>query len=106
VSAAKFTPGPWHSANVSLATWNVGVYDQTGTSVALLKVSSALHVLRREADARLIAAAPDLLDALVLAEDVLARRPYSSEIWPNGTHPFNGIEQIRAAIAKATGETS
>ena len=57
-------------------------------------------------NARLIAAAPELLAALVLAEDVLARRPYSSEIWPNGTHPFNGIEQIRAAIAKATGEIS
>lgn len=50
------------------------------------------------------AAAPDLLKALVLAEDVLSRFPFSSEIWPNGTHPNTGIEQIRAAIAKATGD--
>jgi len=43
----------------------------------------------------------DLLAALNLAEDVLARFPFTSEIWPNGTHPNSGIEQIRAAIAKA-----
>jgi len=57
-----------------------------------------------DADARLIAAAPDLLEALVLAEDVLSRFPFSSDVWPNGTHPNAGIEQIRAAIAKATGQ--
>lgn len=38
-------------------------------------------------------------EALILAEDVLSRRPYSAEIWPNGTHPAIGIEQIRAALA-------
>lgn len=57
----------------------------------------------QEARARLLAAAPEMLAALVLAEDVLARFPFSSEIWPNGTHPNTGIAQIRAAIAKAYG---
>jgi hypothetical protein len=36
--------------------------------------------------------------ALTLAEDVLSRAPYSTEIWPNGMHPQTGIETIRAAI--------
>lgn len=39
--------------------------------------------------------------ALKLAEDVLSRSPFSTQMWPNGMHPNTGIEQIRAAIAKA-----
>ncbi len=46
----------------------------------------------------------DSLAALKLAEDVLARFPFTAEIWPDGTHPNTGIEQIRAAIAKAGGK--
>ena len=40
-----------------------------------------------------------LVKALTLAEDILSRRPFSAEIWPNGMHPQEGIEQIRAALA-------
>jgi hypothetical protein len=58
-----------------------------------------------ESLAHLIAAAPELLEALKLAEDVLARFPFTAEIWPNGTHANTGISQIRAAIAKAEGAT-
>lgn len=53
------------------------------------------------ADAQLIAAAPDLLAALILAEDVMSRVPFSDQMWPTGMHPMTGISQIRAAIAKA-----
>lgn len=42
------TPGPWRSMLVSEKTWNVGVYDSTGTMVALVKVASALHGARRD----------------------------------------------------------
>lgn len=42
-----------------------------------------------------------LLEALKLAEDVLSRFPYSTEMWPNGTHPQTGITQIRDAIRLA-----
>jgi hypothetical protein len=56
-----------------------------------------------EATARFIVKAVNSHDALVkaltLAEDVLSRRPFSTEIWPNGMHPQEGIEQIRAALA-------
>lgn len=38
-------------------------------------------------------------EALVLAEDVLSRAPFSNQIWPNGMHPSRGIEQIRTALA-------
>jgi hypothetical protein len=48
----------------------------------------------------------DMLAALQLAEDVLSRAPASTRIWPNGMHPNDGVERIRAAIAKATGAQS
>lgn len=49
-----------------------------------------------EADARLIAAAPDLLAALVRILNVVA--PDKGELWAFGS----AVEQARAAITKAT----
>ena len=37
--------------------------------------------------------------ALRLAEDVLSRAPFSTDIWPNGMHPQRGITIIREALA-------
>ena len=42
-----------------------------------------------------------LVAALTLAEDVLSRAPFSTQIWPNGMHPNKGIEIIRNAITAA-----
>jgi hypothetical protein len=39
-------------------------------------------------------------EALVLAEDVLSRAPFSTQLWPNGMHPNRGIEQIRSALTE------
>lgn len=47
-----------------------------------------------EANARLVAAAPELLEALQRATDLLARYPAHTEAWRQG----------RAAITKATGK--
>jgi hypothetical protein len=49
-----------------------------------------------EANARLIAAAPDLLEALKVLADYLDERSGDNECRP--------LENARAAIAKATGE--
>lgn len=93
---AKFTPGEWFASGES-------VYRTKHLSglIADCDVGSAPKH-EREANAKLIAAAPAMYEALILAEDVLARFPFTSEIWPNGTHPNTGIEQIRAAIRAAT----
>jgi transcription initiation factor IIE alpha subunit len=50
---------------------------------------------QERANARLIAAAPDLLEALELCEDVLARLD-------DGTPSISALHAARAAIAKAT----
>lgn len=80
------TPGPWHFKMVSEKSWHVGVYDQSGNEVALVKVKSALHSARRDADARLIAASPKMysyiegraqggdLDAAAILESINAAR--------------------------------
>lgn len=44
-----------------------------------------------------------LREALVLAEDILSRAPFSTEIWPNGMHPQKGIGIIRAALSFPSG---
>ncbi len=39
-----------------------------------------------------------MLEALVYIEDLLSRRPFSSELWPSGEHPQVVIDKIRNAI--------
>lgn len=53
--------------------------------------------MQRKVD-RLEALVEDANKALVLAEDILSRAPFSTGIWPNGMHPQRGIDIIRAAI--------
>lgn len=96
--SAKHTLGPWRSSFKTYKTNNIGVYDSNGNLVAGLSVHGAADVEvieRRRADGRLIAAAPDLLEALdsiVKADDA---QELTSEL----------IERARAAIAKARGQS-
>ena len=81
----KRTPGPW-------------IYDHTGTSfdvgvvdgIVMLPVAQKIH---SEADARLIAAAPDLLAAL---EEFI-------ECGPNAGHNRELVAQVKMALKKAKG---
>jgi hypothetical protein len=93
------TPGPW-GRNIKPASHYPIIYAGRNTHVAQV-ISRGLTDAECEANCDLIAAAPDLLAALTLAEDVLSRAPFSTGLWPNGMHPNVGIEAIRAAIAKA-----
>ena len=79
--SAQHTPGPW----------TVVAIDWAETGNARFEIKG----IRRTgmADARLIAAAPDLLEALQRAVDLLARYPKHDEAW----------RQARAAIAKVEG---
>lgn len=89
MSTEKYTPGPWTT------------YLNTMDDVIIRKMNAAGYevcVIAKGAkykDARLIAAAPDLLDALYMVlddPDALDGRPRTYEC-------------VREAIAKATGET-
>jgi len=88
--SAQHTPGPLTVVAIDWA-------EETGSARFEIKG------IRRTgmADARLIAAAPELLAALqaVLAEIEGPNRPYSTDSWL----PSHLADQVRAAIAKAEG---
>ena len=102
---SKHTPGPWEVNK--RATMNVQTKD--GVSIASAGVRSdntvdqeLLHA-EQEANARLIASAPELLWSLGVLLAMVSNDPeYASE-----TAPFihrNALEKARQAIAKAEGK--
>jgi hypothetical protein len=89
---AKHTPGPWFSPARSFGTRYVEARIGGGLLQEVAACCPTEQPLQQEANARLIAAAPELLDALIsIAED-------SSD--------EGARECAMEAIAKATGETS
>lgn len=87
------TPGPWHVGEGGAA---MIIYDQNGYAVADAKTFHGKHAAYSAHDnARLIAAAPDLLAALNLAYEALGEE--------RGFHQSTTAIKIRAAIAKAEG---
>lgn len=93
---SKHTPGNWVAKPMDSADWIDLVTDDPetcGGSAHSLPFASCRH-FNQEANARLIAAAPDLLDAL---KELLDQDEHGEdEIWVRN--------KARAAIAKATGE--
>lgn len=89
------TPGPWRIGE--RYGDNLPIVDAGGSLVALADCSDkANHADKVDADAKLIAAAPNLLQALRLAESTLKRlRPHDGV---TGT-----LDVIRIAIKEATG---
>ena len=93
----KGTPGPWVvDANGLQARWNID--DANGNSVALThQLSVDKDWQKRDANTHLIAAAPELLEALQRCESVLSNIPLE-------TCDVEDLLYARAAIKKALGE--
>lgn len=99
MTAQKHTPRPWfihpdvdHPYEIQIAA---GPLDDEGCpEVWVAECFGGLSDGEREANARLIAAAPEMLDALLEAKSEM--RDWSLD------HP--AMRQIDAAIAKATGQ--
>lgn len=90
---SKHTPGPWGlDGNL--------IEGPDGERVACITAYSR-RTPKQKANARLIAAAPEMLAALqaVLAEIEGPDRPHSTDSWL----PSHLAHQVRAAIAKAEG---
>ena len=92
------------NATHSQGQWEV---DNYGTPELLAGISAQFVVLSDDgpvayvytkADARLLAAAPELLEALMLAESVYRQNCV------NEGEPSSVLDAMQAAIAKATGE--
>jgi hypothetical protein len=95
------TPGPWTDESGDGSKW--GVFDADGRAVALAQQIVSLRVdvyqAERTANARLIAAAPELLAALV-AMNALAKGPSAGV---TQAQKREAIAAAESAIAKATG---
>lgn len=102
IAAAQHTPGPWW-------TTNAGVRDRGGY---ICHTNPAQHyegqderfaqeTAERAANKQLIAAAPEMFDALIAVAEVLGSRPYGT-----GTYRQMLRDRALAAIAKATGNAS
>lgn len=103
MSEAKHTPGPWHMGRKGNECRIYADRDQHaiartyGTGLNGIGVCE-LTGPENKADAILIAAAPELLEALV------ALLPHVPGHMTNNLHGRPWIEQARAAIAKATNQ--
>lgn len=91
---SQHTPGPWEIDQAIRHGFTV-YSEQSGFIVGYMDEEGRYGAVESEANARLIAAAPDLLEAL---ETIVA-----TERDRHGYHPA-WTDQARAAIAKARGE--
>ena len=103
----QHTPGPWKLSNVptienGMTSYHVFAPVSSGYVIARTGQSSVEGTLAEaQENARLLAAAPDLLEALQNARNVLAGLATGDlkEITPDSP----ALRAARAAIAKATG---
>jgi hypothetical protein len=100
---ADHTPGPWlmatytdHKPNADRGDWCGEIYSKTGGKVYHGPFS--FHAVPNEANARLIAAAPDLLAVCIGILECLDEK----DRWTSVSRRF-AAESLRKAIAKATG---
>lgn len=105
--SAKHTPGPWHVKSDpfhfdTLSSIVGGEKRGDGKRFPSHELNAEVGGFAdfeiQEANARLIAAAPDLLEALEEAEKCLAESEYSEDGYAR--------KLVRAAIAKAKGESN
>lgn len=105
----KHTPGPW------IIEDDTDIIDQNGTFIATTHdPASDIGTAREYANARLIAAAPDLLAALKASQEMVERSAevYADRLATDGTsHAAENwgaalkiTKQVQAAIAKAEGD--
>lgn len=102
--SGKHTPGPWTAREVSGAGWP----GQRGFAIDFnADQEQVVDFVYEEADAHLIAAAPDLLEALLSARDVIATALKSSAPdWfetDDDVASHHTVKKIDAAISKARG---
>ena len=107
MTTAQHTPGPWHAVFVKANTVAYINGHETST-LATLKAPFG-NVARMNADARLIAAAPDLLAACIAAEAEMSsvyRLGLVDSLAPKAEHSTFTLAgtQLRVAINAAKGE--
>ena len=104
MSKTKFTPGPWTSGIrgvLGALRFSVAPENDFGKIVSICGDYGAEDKEESIANARLIAAAPDMYEAL---EAAILEYGKPGGPWNVPSSPGSWIEKARAAIAKARGE--
>ena len=101
MSESKHTPGPWTQGWSKSGIDCVWLDGKTEPEIGMGDDDEWIDC-GTEANARLIAAAPDLLNALEAVLNEFAKDGHGGE-FEDGEHPY--VDAARAAIAKATGQT-
>jgi hypothetical protein len=112
MSGAKHSPGPWeaHGGGGTGTRWNIyawyvpprGSVTPAGR-LLVAQVNVAATGAEREANARLIAAAPDLLAALKRLRRQVSLTPSGMLAGISGRDDERTIADVDAAVAKAEG---
>ena len=90
------TPGPWKTDGSGMSVYSANTRLDFAPIVAAA-VGNEKSLAQLRADAQLIAAAPDLLEALTALIDM-------DVSYARGPRVQQAVEAAKAAIAKATGE--
>ncbi len=104
------TPGPWHTNTDEMARWpeQIGCCPLTGRPYSIAVGTRNVAAACTAADARLIAAAPDLLKALkTLADRNITYWSEDGEVRSNFGSQQKAMEAFRlarSAIKKAAGD--
>ena len=99
------TPGPWHQSTHGTDSYIWGANERTNGCVARVNLCRTSNVTsaEREANAMLIAAAPDLLAASVMLRHWLPETDDLVKLLPHGKHHIlKALADLDTAIAKAT----
>jgi hypothetical protein len=105
---AGHTPGPWRATPNGYGRWFVHggpdlISDGTGTSYQALVCGGNNHDTLTEANARLIAAAPELYEVLA---DIMENPIFQTAIGGNPNMVEDLMARASAALAKARGESA
>ena len=108
---AKYTPGPWNIGSSDLPVSRMSIHckghkESCHSTIALMVSRMTIGISHDEefANARLIAAAPELLEALRKYELPIDINNIALSCIEFGSEAVERELQRRAAIAKATGE--
>jgi len=102
MSAAKHTPGPWSAERGAYGDWFINAADGSvwiAKTVPMRDLMTKLAIFETEHDARLIAAAPDMLAALQAMSTSFHDVEHMGGL---DDHKTIAANMARAAIAKAT----
>jgi len=97
MSKSQHTPGPWSFSSEGHGSFYIR--DNNGHQLIWLGHSSQFDDGENEANARLIAAAPDFL---VSAQALVDR--WETPMWKDASHTAKYIDDLKKAINKATGK--